>query len=649
MYYKPAWLLLSLCLAFTVVNAQAQPGGGAKRILQRLAYVNAHSALASGNSAEFQQLLPQLADYPLLPYLEYAELSPALSTLPFAHVDAFLERHAGTVLGDSLQRQWLTELASANRSTDLIRYFNTGNSTAELTCQVLKARLDAGDMSALDQVPRLWNVTVSQPNVCDPVFAAWMQAGGLTAELGWQRFSNVLKAGQLNLARFIATQLPAREQSLAQTYLDVYQNPSHLSRIDDFKAEDPESAEIILHGLQRLASSGNASTALELLQAFTPLHTFTESARQSTEQHIALRLLIQGQIDTVEKLLRDNSELRSESLGGWMLRYALRQQDWPRVNSWLDLLPPDSRNSDRWRYWQARSLQQQATPQAIAEAQDIFRELAGLRSFYGFQSADELDLPYSFVDRPVQVGEAELQQLAEVPALDRALELFLLDDTSNALREWDFAIARLNASQVLAAGKLAANWGWHRNSIQAMIRAGYWDDLQLRFPLVYQEHIADATTQYPVLNTHFVFAVARQESAFMSEVISSAGAMGLMQLMPATAMETARSVGITINNQDLLEPEINIKLGSNYLAKMMQDFDSNRIVAAAAYNAGPNRVRQWLGQSGNTLPFDIWIETLPFAETRGYVQNVLAFAVIYAYLNGEQIPLVSDTEANRLL
>ena len=136
----------------------------------------------------------------------------------------------------------------------------------------------------------------------------------------------------------------------------------------------------------------------------------------------------------------------------------------------------------------------------------------------------------------------------------------------------------------------------------------------------------------------------------MHDVRSGAGALGLMQLMPATGRETAQSLGMRINNQDLLKPEVNIRLGSHYFNRMLRDFNGNRALAAAAYNAGPNRVRQWLRQtSENPLPLDAWIEIIPFAETRTYVQNILAFHVIYAYRRGESVSFLTPEEASSRL
>jgi len=618
--------------------------------VQRQRYQEAQQALAAGDLATFRQLHSALADYPLHPYLTQAELGARLDTLPEAEVVAFLQQQAGTVVASRLARQWVETLVAAARWDTAIQYHDPSNSSIELTCQLLHARLQAGDTTAFAAVAPLWNVPRSQPNDCDPVFVAWIEAGHLTASIGWERFHKTLQARQLDLARYISTQLPAHERALADTWLAVDQQPVLLQDLQRFSSTEPEITALILHGLQRLAQT-DAPLAWQLWAAYDASHTFTDEARLTTQRVVIQRLLTQDQRATAEALLRADPALPSTALVEWLLRAALKQQDWDSFDSWLPLLPTDARATERWRYWQARALARHDTPAAQAEANALLAGLATTRNFYGFLAADQLGRSYELVDRPVTVDAATLQQASTTPALVRAFELFAVGDEPSAMREWQQAVASMNEQQVLAAGKLADAQGWHRNGIQALIQVSYWDDLQIRFPLAYQDLMNGAAETHATLDTTFVYAIARQESAFMHDVRSSVGAMGLMQLMPATAREVAAAAGLQLtSNEDILKPEVNIALGSQYLARMLQDFGGNRILAAAAYNAGPARVRQWLNQSSNNrLPFDIWIETIPFTETRGYVQNVLAFAVIYGYRMGQTLPLLTEAEAQSLL
>lgn len=627
---------------------------------QRALYQRARDALPHSDPDTYNTLREQLQGYPLLPYLEYSVLSERLTTLAradsdgertdgqFFEIDQFLAQNRDTYLGDRLEREWVAALARENRGADLVRYHNPANTTTELTCRAMQANLELGDYTTLADADRLWNVAVSQPNDCDPVFEAWMEEGFLTPDIAWQRFSKTLQAGNSNLARYISTLMPARERTLAELYLRIHREPERLRDFDTLSADNDETREIILHGVRRLMTI-DAPLAMLLLQTHHDVHEFPEDTMTEHQRMIALRLLLQGFIGETESLLRNTPALVTESLVSWILRDALRNQDWPRVEQWIARLPDDARASDRWRYWQARMLEQKDSQQASAEAQTLYRQVAVTRSFYGFLSADLLGINYELQDTPVAVNPPQLAELYALPSIARARELYLLGDELNARNEWQYAVRNMSPEQVAASGKLADEWGWHRNSIQAMIQIGYWDDMQLRFPLAYSDQFASVATELDI-PPQLLFAIARQESAFMHDVRSPAGARGLMQLMPGTARETALGAGLRVNTADLYEPDINITLGSRYLAGLLEQFNGNRALAAAAYNAGPNRVRQWLRRSAdNPVPMDIWIETIPFLETRGYVQNVLAYSVIYGVRMGEPVAFMTPEEAGAVL
>ncbi len=620
-------------------------------IAQRDLYLVAQDLLARGETGDFAAMREQLLDYPLLPYLDYAWLAPRLSRLPQDAVDRFLDEHADSWVAERLEREWVAELIAQEKWPEVVRYHNPHNTTTILSCKALWARLQTGDDSALDEVPALWDVAISQPNDCDPVFGVWLERGGLTPDIVWSRLGKTLQAGNTSLARYVAGLMPEGEASLARAYLQIHQQPERLRNHEALNARNERVQEIIFHGVRRLADI-DAPNAMLMLNTHNDRQGFDDAEMIALQRFIAMRLLLQGFVTETESLLRNTPGLATETLVSWILRDAMRAQDWQRIETWLDRLPEEAQQTERWTYWRARMLAEKGTPgaeaeaDALSEADALFRQVAATRSFYGFLSADRLGLDYEMLNRPVPVADEQVLALYEIPAILRAYELYQTGDEAGARNEWAYAWRSMDDEQIISSGRLAESWGWYRNSIQAMIRAGYWDDLQLRFPLAYTDTFALAAQQYTI-QPEFLFAVARQESAFMHDVRSPAGARGLMQLMPGTARQTAGRVGLSVSNDDLYDPDINIRLGSHYMAELLEDFAGNRILAAAAYNAGPNRVRQWLRRSAdNPLPVDKWIETIPFAETRGYVQNVLAYSVIYAYRQGDRLPLLSDTEAD---
>ncbi|MGV8836685.1 transglycosylase SLT domain-containing protein, partial [Cellvibrio sp.] len=351
-----------------------------------------------------------------------------------------------------------------------------------------------------------------------------------------------------------------------------------------------------------------------------------------------------------EKLVASTPNLTRIDLLEWLLRESLRKQDWERVNEWLARLPEDARKTERWRYWQARTMEELEIKEINGEtAASIYSSVAPARSFYGFLAADKTGVNYHLLDRPMTFTSEQIAEVENAQGILRAREFFARGELGAANREFFHTTRRMPLEKMVIAGRLAEKLGWYRNGIQVMADAQYWDDLQVRFPIVYKEHVAKAAQQTSV-NPLFIFAVTRQESAFVHDAKSTAGAVGLMQLLPATAKQTAQKNGLSFTPQDLIKPEKNIALGSRYLDHLLGVFDGNRILAAAAYNAGPTRVKKWLNtDKGAQLPYDVWIETIPYKETRGYVQNILSFSVIYAYRLGQETNFVTPAEANRQL
>ncbi len=610
---------------------------------QRRTYLAANNALRKGHLRTYRRLRKQLDDYPLASYLDYLNLRRRLYTLPFSAVDEFLTANEGTYISDQLRKRWLTTLFQQKRWKDYQRYFVEASSNTTLQCYQLLARHYSGDESAMLEVPELWNVGISQPDECDPLFFAWQQAGYLTGDIAWERHRKALQARNRKLARYIAKRMPAELQSKAALYLEVDISPERLTHHARFKAKNSQTAEIVLHGLRRL-SQRDSLAALEQWNHYRGLHEFPEAEQQATLEYLITRLARDGNMESAKTLMASLSKIENDELIAWLVRDALRRQSWPEVYSYINLFPLNEQGSDRWLYWRARAMAKLdiADPNYLSPTH-LYNTLALKRSFYGFLAADLLGQNYSLLDRPVQSSPLALSKVRELPAIIRAKELLAIDNLRDARREWLYATRELDEAQLLAAGKLAEEWGWYRKSIQAVVAAEHWDDLQLRFPLGYQQQVANAA-QVTQIEPPLLFAITRQECAFAADAKSSAGAMGLMQLMPATAREVAKNLGVKYRYWDLIKPEQNIEFGSTYLNQLLQQFGGNRILATAAYNAGPHRVKKWLGDN-EQIPFDIWIETIPFRETRHYVQNVLQYSVIYGYRLGLETSLLSESDA----
>lgn len=616
---------------------------------QREDYQKAEAALRQGQMTTYRAHRDRLNGYPLTVYLDYYELQKRLNSLPAKDVERFLNSHQDSFLSNRLRFNWLNTLAQKNQWALFAQFFDPHITNTELRCHALYARLHQGDQTALREVAPLWAVAKSQPKQCDPLFDRWIKANQLTQEVVWERFSKSVQAGNLSLARYVAKRLTPSSARLAELWLDVYQNPQSISQHRRFQEKSPHMREIILSGLTRYARY-HPLKALKDWEHYDSKQTFSADQRLKMQEQLAIQLVRNDERQAADALMEGVAQINDTYVAELLLREALRAQDWPVVYRYLNQLSPQDRETEQWQYWRARTIEElQDKAGEYSSAKDIYTRLAQERSYYGFLAADRLGLPYQLNDIPVAPAADTLAAVASHPAMIRATELLALNDELNATREWHFMSSKFTREdEHLATAQLVYDLGWYPKTIISLANVKAWDDLRLRFPLAYNKEFISAAKNHKV-SPLLLLAITRQESAFAVNARSPVGAMGLMQLMPATAQQTARKVKIAFEQKDLQQPATNILLGSAYITELLGRFDNNRILATAAYNAGPNRVNQWLARTEKQLPYDVWVDVIPFKETRKYVQNVLAYSVIYGYRMGTTPIMLNPHEVEMTL
>ncbi len=617
----------------------------AKLADQRVHYELAKNALQSKNWSDFERYYDMLGDYPLLPYLDYIKIKSELSQLDYKKIDFFLAANKDTFLEARLRQHLLYVLGSKENWETFNSYYREEIATTELRCLQLYGRLSRNDTENLDEdIAAVWIVGKSLPKTCDPLFSAWIAADKLTSEIAWQRFTAAMEAGNVGLARYVRSHMKGRYLRYAELMLKVRAYPYTIRQRGKFLEQSREMQEVIALGIKRYARVQPVD-ALKQWELYEAQQLFPVEISSPVKIYLAKRLTFKGHTDLAENLIKGSSEIQSSDVIEQQLREALREENWQKVLSWLDTLSDEKQQTDRWLYWRARAQSELDIVEGpFGHFVDIYADLAAKRSFYGFLAADKLGTEYALQSEPENINPSTLVTVSALPAMRRARELWYTGNHEEAQAEWAYSIREMSSQELLAAASLARQWGWYNGGINATITGNLWDHLSLRFPLAYQTEVEKAASSTK-LAPNLIYAIARQESAFSEKARSSAGAMGLMQLMPGTAQQTARKVGVQHQNKDLFDAEHNIQLGSHYLNFLLQKYNGNRILATAAYNAGPHRVNRWLKESGN-ISFDVWIETIPFRETRGYVQNVLSYSLIYAYRMGKSGTLITETEAN---
>ena len=633
--------LCGLLLLALLLPAPAPAGAGDADLSRaRRDYREARQALRQGQLARYQRLRARLDGYLLVAYLDYAYYKKRVAKTAPAVLARLIERHADTPVSRWLRKRWLRALAARGDWDRFMAVYRPIPGAADLACHHLERRRLAGaGWEALDaDLDRLWRHGRPRPAVCERLFRRWHAAGGLKRDRVWARIRAAMRRGQLGLARRLARDyLDAEDRIWVTRWRRMHRRPRQaLARID-FPLKRPVARMVVKHGLDRLARR-DPELAMRTWERLRAAHPFDARDEQDVLRALGLRAAYRQLPVALDWLARVRPGPGDRELAAWRLRVALRAGDWTRVGTFLDQLDDGTRREAGWRYFRARYLEWAGRG---GEARRLYRALARERDYYGFLAADRLGTPYRFAHRGVAVPGRLVRALAGQRGFRIARELFLIGELANARRQWRWATRALDARGLKAAAVLAHRWGWYDRAILTVSRAGHLDDLDLRFPVVYRE-LVEANARRARIDPGWVFGVMRQESAFIPDARSRAGALGLMQLMPRTGRLVARRLRLRPpSRRRLLEAPVNVRLGTHYLRAVLDRHGGHQALATAAYNAGPHRVRRWL-PAKHPLDADLWVEAIPFDETRRYVKNVLAFAAVYDHRLGYPLKRLTD-------
>jgi soluble lytic murein transglycosylase len=590
---------------------------------QRKLFLEAEKALQLGQTDKFESLKKQLKDYPLYPYLIHKDLHKNLHRQTDKSIQSFLETYEDTPLARRLRSTWLKQLGKTHRWKRFLTFYQEGMNET-INCYYLNALLNTQQQTkAWPLITKTWLHEESRPPECDPVFKQWKKAGYQTNDLVWERIALAIENDEISLARYLSRYLDKQNRIFFDQWLNARKKPEALT-VSSISSQHPYLQLAYVHGIEKLARK-DLSATIELWDQLRRDVIQNPQLIARVETRLSLKFLNDATSDEYDYLVFAEPCHDDTKLQEIRIRAALLNRQWPDVLSWIKRLPEGHRNNDRWSYWRARALQMTGQHE---QANALFEKVAQERSYYGFMAADARGIDYSLNHAPIETDEKVLAEVKNTPGIKRARELLALERYLDARREWYFITRIFDQDELIAAAKLAHEWQWHDRAIASLARAKAWNDLGIRFPVKHRQQVVKAAKDKPI-DAPWIYAMMRQESAFMRDAQSSAGALGLMQLMPRTADSVARKLKLHLpSKQDLFKPEKNIHLGTTYLEEVYQQLDKNPVLAIAAYNAGPHRVKRWLPE--NTMPADIWIELVPFRETRNYVKSVLAYTVIYA-------------------
>ncbi|HSW26433.1 MAG TPA: transglycosylase SLT domain-containing protein, partial [Burkholderiaceae bacterium] len=496
----------------------------------------------------------------------------------------------------------------------------------------------------------LWFAQRDTDDGCALMAGTLVESKVFGADDSWMKLRLSVEANRPRVARAVA---PLIDKQAAIEVGELLDNPVRYLRRRGGQATAQQNELALLAIIRTATSDPDAAAALmderwhSALGAERAAWAWAVIGKQA-----AIRLSMEAPQYYKRALATQSGPLRaaqwSDDMLAWAARSALRAGSngnrWPIVLRAIGAMSEREQADPTWIYWKARAL---AATAEEGDAGDFQRDasrallasIAGPLTFYGKLAAEELgfvpELPW-LAPTPSEFDRAQAQAN---PGLARALQLIALGLRSEGVREWNFTLLGMSERELFAAADLACNKEVWDRCINTSDRTRQDVDLQQRYPTAFRDVVL-ARSLEAGLDPAYVFGVIRQESRFIPDVRSSVGATGLMQLMPNTARWMARKLALDYTPDQIADPTVNVKLGTSYLKRVLEDFGGSQAMAAAAYNAGPNRSRRW--REGPTVEPAIWAENIPFNETRDYVRKVLSNAAVYSsLLNGSTLSLKS--------
>jgi soluble lytic murein transglycosylase len=582
---------------------------------------------------------PALQAYVIHDYLVAARLRRDLLHNPGEEldgtIDGFLQARGSAPVTRALRREWLMSLAQRER-WDWFLPRSRDVSDPQLACERLHGLLVTGQTLAL-AAPALarWTLAQQSPPACDDVFA-WLRAQQLlTPERAEARVRAALAAENPRLAREFAADLSPPQAALLLPSVELLERPQdalgELARHRDVSVEPDVLVAAFTH-LARL----NSEAAAALLPPLLARPQMNAELQTRLRRAAALGAAYDHDPRAVSDFAGFVADPNDESVQEWRVRAALWAGNFQQARDWILQMAPALASEPRWRYWLARSV---AATAGEAAALPLFTELAGLRDYYGYLAADRIHQNYSLNAKVTPDDLAVERALAAAPGLQRAHALFDCDETEDAAAEWTEVVGNRDAATKVQAARLAAGWGWYSESIATLAQSGDFDDVRLRYPRPFPASVA-AASELSHVPGDWIFAVMRQESLFRADAVSRANARGLMQLLPATADAVARRWHLPQPPANgLFDPSVAITLGAVHLRELLDRYSGQLELSLAAYNAGVSPVARW--QPPGPMDADIWIENIPYNETRGYVQHILEHIVAFAWVRGAELPQLS--------
>ncbi len=609
--------LVALALAAALPGAPALAQSDAD-------FLSAKAAYERGDRAKLAAIAPRLSGHVLAPYVTYWQLKLGLEDAPPLAVRQFLDRYPNSPLADRLRIDWLKYLGSRALWAPFALDYPPPNAAddVELACYGVLYRWQRDGDGALAGAIPLWFTGSATPPACDPSFTALIKRGDLTVADRRARFRMAMEAGNVRVAQQIGSDLPGLDRIPDSEFTAVTRDPQRALEKGNFAWSTPGGRELALVAVERAARADAGAARAPWVKWRDRL---PEADRRYGNARLAFYAARQ-QNPGANDWFREAGDLTlSGEAAAWRVRAALRAVAWSDVLAAVDAMAEPQKQESAWRYWRARALYAKGRKD---EANAVFNALAQETSFYGVLASEMIGQRFTLpLSRPLTPEPQAAAAFAERADVKRAVKLAELDMRPESAREWFYIVRGQDDDMLLLAADHARRVGLYDRAVNTAERTVVRHDYALRYLAPYRNEF-EAAAKANDVDVALLYGIARQESRFASDIVSSAGAVGLMQLMPGTAKWVAKQLARSdYQPGKIANADLNTQFGAYYFKYWLERLDRMQALAAAAYNAGPGRAQAWRPQA--PLEGAIWVETIPFNETRDYVKKVLANAVVY--------------------
>lgn len=619
-------IFLSVGAGYSLTNEQAQ--------LSKQAI----HALDKKNYKSYYYLKSRLKNTSIYSYLQYKEISSDLGNFKRSTIDDYISEHKNSYWTDELKDDLAKFYAKNDNWKSFEKYYSGGLGTSG-KCWSMQAQYEAGKKSdAISEYGKLWQNRVYMPSACNSMQKYWDKSDNKPRAYLTNKAYTLAFANKFDDSLWLLNTYVDNNDDYVN-YITAWETATKdPSKLDDFikKFHNYRHFDKIFVDISKDLVKKNVEKYAKTWDSLKNKHYLSAKAKHQCISAIAVSFARSQSPQAKQWLARVDKRYLDTVAWEWLLRVDLYNGDFKDYIKTYKQLPKKSQQDDAWRYWLAYSYEQTGHK---SQAEPIYQELTKEPlEYYSFLASDKLGKPYNFGNKkPKQLSSQELKKLQNQKPIEQAIDLYKINQykDSSSLWRWDIRnkLKAREITQIKELAQLAQSNDMYYAAIFNMAVIGKYNNIDILFPKAFI-NIVDKNTKRFGIDRDLVLAIMRKESLFDVEAGSYAGAKGLMQVTEPTAKFIAKKYRLSLAgdksqgmSSQIFIPQNNIKLGTANLYFLEKLLKKNPILGIGAYNAGPGNVDKWLNKK--EVPAPIWIESIPFGETRHYIRKVLVYMVVY--------------------